>query len=197
MIEAGDFIVPHDTTVILRNPVNRIIARNVVIAGQLVSHGDLSIICDEIRGGSGQVACYPVCEGAPGQSNGSDPKPETPDKAPNGANAWSDVNHLFAAGNGAHGLLGQTGHDGGTGGRGCDGATLTISVGILGPNLHYLVPGGDGGDGGHAGNGGGGGYGGDGGAGYGLMTGGNGGHGSVGGDGGFGGRGENPATAES
>ncbi len=193
-----DLIIPHGATMTLNDPVNRITARKVKIGGTLVSNGHLSIECKEIVGGSGVIELI-VSPGRIGEDHGNDPKPDKPPRQGNGANAWSDLSHLFYAGDGGNGEGGKGGTRGGDGEIGPVGATLLVTVEALGTDLTYRCPGGDGGNGGNGGPGGDGGDAGDGGGGYGILHGGNGGTGGTGGTAGapgWGGSGGNGGTID-
>jgi hypothetical protein len=189
-LKLADFIVPAGSTVVLSNPFNRIRANKVIIAGTLISQGELQIIAKEIGGGSGNVDVLPGCNGASGTDRAADPKPPRPGTAPKG----NDGGGFSGAQPGSSGMIGQAGQNGGNGGTGCPGSTIVVQVETLLPNLTVNARGGNGGKGGDGASGGDGGDGGVGGEGHwfsGGATGGSGGAGGPGGNGGNGGGGGN------
>jgi hypothetical protein len=187
-LKIADFIVSPGTTVVMSNALNEIIAGKVQIAGLLKATGNLTITCQELRGGSGCVDVIPPSNGADGTDFGTTAAPAAPPAAAAGTDAGLFVGPT-AGGAGSGGLAGRTGGDGGPG---ADGGTFSATVDVLGPDLCVMVSGGNGGRGGNGQAGGPGGTGGKGGAGFltgGGAAGGTGGTGAAGGNGGNGGAG--------
>ena len=140
----NDVTVEAGGRLVLNDAVNRIVARNITVHGEIVSLGHLSIEADQISGGSGITGAF-VRDGsngidqisaAPPVDHGGDPVPAAPAQAPAGANAgtFGGPAQTGSPGDiGVEGLAGGQGLNGGNGTNGSPGLTVSIAVRILLP----------------------------------------------------------------